>query len=171
MVLISIHLPREIIKELDELVNRGRYPSRSEVIRAAVRDMLDEMRYQQPQQQQSQNPPDPQPDPPPDPVPKSKTEEERERSMRYRGCVKRLLGMLFSNLGGFRLNVMQDGAYKIPKKVVVRFFTEDCRMHKSVVVPAYNSLIKAFMEAGFSVAETPHAFIIMKSPIEVIQNA
>jgi hypothetical protein len=44
-------------------------------------------------------------------------------------------------------------------------------MHKSVVVPAYNSLIKAFMEAGFSVAETPHAFIIMKAPIEVIQNA
>ncbi len=38
-----------------------------------------------------------------------------------------------------------------------------------------NALVRAFMNAGFSVAETPHAFIIMKAPIEVatevIQNA
>ena len=181
MVLISIHLPKEIVKELDELVNRGRYPSRSEVIRVAVRDMLDEMLYRQqkqPQQQQQQSqdpdppedpPVDPPPDPDPPPVVKSKTEEERERSMRYRECVSKLLNMLFANLHQFRFNVRQDGAYKINKKVIVRFFTEDCRMHKSVVVPAYNALVRHFMNSGFSVTETPHAFILRKEPqIEVV---
>jgi len=177
MVIISIHLPKEVIREIDELVLKGRYPSRAEVIRVAVRDMLDEMRYQQPQQQQQQqqDPPDPPEDPPvdptPDPTPKTKAEEERERSMRYRACVERLLNTLLANLGEFRLNVKQDGAYKIPKKIIVGFFTEDCKMHKSVVVPAYNALVRHFMDAGFSVTETPHAFIIMKAPIEVVVDA
>jgi len=176
MVLISIHLPKEVLREIDELVLKGRYPSRAELIRIAVRDMLNEMRYQQ------QDPPDPQPgppeDPPVDPSPqpaKTKAEEERERSMRYRACVERLLNTLLSNLSQFKFNVRQDGAYKIPKKIIVGFFTEVCRMHKSVVVPAYNALVRHFMDAGFSVTETPHAFIIMKAPIEVttevIQNA
>jgi Arc/MetJ-type ribon-helix-helix transcriptional regulator len=180
MVIITIHLPKEVIREIDELVARGKYPSRAELIRVAVRDMLDEIHYRLHQQQ---DPPDPQPDPPedppvdptPDPTPKTKAEEERERSMRYRACVEKLLNTLLANLGGFRLNVRQDGAYKIPKKIIVRFFTEVCRMHKSVVVPAYNALVRHFMDAGFSVTETPHAFIIMKAPIEVatevIQNA
>jgi len=177
MVIITIHLPREVVREIDELVLKGRYPSRAELIRIAVRDMLDEMRYQQPQQQQQDPPADPDPpeDPPPDPAPKSKTEEERERSMRYRACVERLLNTLLSNLSQFKFNVRQDGAYKIPKKIIVGFFTEVCRMHKSVVIPAYNALVRHFMDAGFSVTETPHAFIIMKAPIEVttevIQNA
>jgi len=179
MVLISIHLPKEIVKEIDELVNKGRYPSRSEVIRVAVRDMLDEMLYRQqkqPQQQQQSRDPDPPIDPPEDPpgpskdpTPKSKAEIEKEKSMRYRACVEKLLNMLLANMGEFRLNVKQDGAYKIPKKVVVDFFTEDCRMHKSVVVPAYNALVRHFMNSGFSVTETPHAFILRKEPqIEVV---
>jgi hypothetical protein len=128
--------------------------------------------YQQPQQQQQQQQ-DPQTheDPPVDPTPKTKAEEERERSMRYRACVERLLNTLLANLGEFRLNVKQDGAYKIPKKIIVGFFTEDCKMHKSVVVPAYNALVRHFMDAGFSVTETPHAFIIMKAPIEVVVDA
>jgi Arc/MetJ-type ribon-helix-helix transcriptional regulator len=170
MVIITIHLPKEVVREIDELVLKGRYPSRAEVIRVAIRDMLDEMRYRQ------QDPPDPPEDPPVDPSPqpvvtKSKAEEERERSMRYRACVERLLNTLLSNLGEFRLNVRQDGAYKIPKKVVVGFFTESCRMHKSVVIPAYNALVRAFMNAGFSVAETPHAFILQKPQIEVVVDA
>jgi Arc/MetJ-type ribon-helix-helix transcriptional regulator len=177
LVIISIHLPKEVLKEIDELVRQGRYSSRAELIRVAVRDILDEMRYQQHQQQQ--DPPDPQPDPPedppPDPAPKSKTEEERERSMRFRRCVERLFGMLLANLPQYRFNAKQDGTYKIPKKIIVRFFTDDCKAHKSTVIPAYNALVRAFMNAGFSVAETPHAFIIMKAPIEVatevIQNA
>jgi len=180
MVTITIHLPKEILNEIEELVRRGRYPSRAEVIRVAVRDMLDEMyarQQKQPQQQQQQQNQDPDPpedppiDPPPAEVVKSKAEEERERGMRYRECVSKLFNMLLANLGEFRFNVRQVGAYKIPKKVIVGFFTEDCRMHKSVVVPAYNSLIKAFMDAGFSVTETPHAFIIMKNPIEVVADA
>ena len=172
MVIISIHLPKEILKDIDELVRQGRYPSRAEVIRTAVRDMLDEMLYhqqkqphqQQQQQQQSQDPPkDPPINPPPDP-PKTKAEIEKERSLRYRECVGKLLGMLLANLSQFRFNVRQDGTYKIPKKVIVEFFTEDCKMHKSVVVPAYNALVRHFMDAGFSVAETPRAFILRKEP-------
>lgn len=168
MVIISIHIPKEVLRDIDELVRQGRYPSRAELIRVAVRDMLDEMRYRQPQQQQQQQ--DPPADPPEDPPSKTKAEEERERSMRYRACVERLLNTLLANLGEFRLNVKHDGAYKIPKKIIVGFFTEDCRMNKSVVAPAYNSLIKAFMKAGFSVAETPHAFILRKEP-EVVMDA
>jgi len=172
MVIITIHLPREVVREIDELVLKGRYPSRAELIRIAVRDMLDEMRYQQPQQQQQDPPADPPVDPSPQPVEvKTKAEEERERSMRYRACVERLLNTLLSDLSQFKFNVRQDGAYKIPKKIIVGFFTEVCRMHKSVVIPAYNALVRRFMDAGFSVTETPHAFIIMKAPIEVIQNA
>ncbi len=170
MVIITIHLPKEVVREIDELVLKGRYPSRAEVIRVAIRDMLDEMRYRQ------QDPPDPPEDPPVDPSPqpvvtKSKAEEERERSMRYRACVERLLNTLLSNLSQFKFNVRQDGAYKIPKKIIVGFFTEGCRMHKSVVIPAYNALVRHFMDAGFSVAETPHAFILQKPQIEVVVDA
>ncbi len=83
-----------------------------------------------------------------------------------------MFGMLLANLPQYRFNVKQDGAYKIPKKIIVGFFTEDCRMHKSVVIPAYNALVRAFMNAGFSVAETPHAFILRKEPqIEVVVDA
>ena len=167
MVIITVHLPKEILREIDELVSKDKYPSRAELIRAAVRDMLDEMRYQPHQQQQQQDPPE---DPPPDPKPKTKAEIEKERSLRYRGCVSKLLNMLLSNLDRFKLNVMQDGAYKIPKKVIVEFFTEDCRMHKSVVVPAYNALVRHFMDAGFSVAETHRTFILRKE-IEVVADA
>ncbi len=105
MVIISIHLPKEVLKEIDELVVKGRYPSRAELIRAAVQDMLDEMLYRKQQQQQQQ---DLQPDPPEDPPPKTKAEEERERSLRYRGCVEKLLNMLLAHLGEFRLNVDAD---------------------------------------------------------------
>jgi Arc/MetJ-type ribon-helix-helix transcriptional regulator len=40
MVLISVHLPKEMLQELDELVRQGRFPSRSEAIRVAVRDLI-----------------------------------------------------------------------------------------------------------------------------------
>ena len=40
MVLISVHLPRQMINELDEMVRQGRFPSRSEAIRVAVRDLI-----------------------------------------------------------------------------------------------------------------------------------
>ncbi|RLF22647.1 MAG: CopG family transcriptional regulator [Thermoprotei archaeon] len=38
--LISVHLPESYVIGLDELVDRGLYPSRSEAIRIAVRDLL-----------------------------------------------------------------------------------------------------------------------------------
>jgi len=40
MVLISVHIPKQMLEELDELVRRGIFPSRSEAIRIAVRDLL-----------------------------------------------------------------------------------------------------------------------------------
>ncbi|MFN3804535.1 MAG: ribbon-helix-helix domain-containing protein [Pyrobaculum sp.] len=40
MSLISVHVPRRMIEEIDELVRRGIFPSRSEAIRAALRDFL-----------------------------------------------------------------------------------------------------------------------------------
>ncbi len=36
LVIISVHLPRQMIEELDGLVMRGVYPSRSEAIREAI---------------------------------------------------------------------------------------------------------------------------------------
>ncbi|MCC6019872.1 MAG: ribbon-helix-helix domain-containing protein [Thermoproteaceae archaeon] len=40
MALISVHVPRKMLEELDELVRRGIFPNRSEAIRAALRDLL-----------------------------------------------------------------------------------------------------------------------------------
>jgi len=40
MVLISVHIPRRMLEELDELAKSGLFPSRSEAIRVAVRDLL-----------------------------------------------------------------------------------------------------------------------------------
>jgi len=40
MILISVHLPKQMLQELDELVRQGRFPSRSEAIRIAVRDLI-----------------------------------------------------------------------------------------------------------------------------------
>jgi len=40
MVLISVHLPKQMLDELDEMVRQGRFPSRSEAIRVAVRELI-----------------------------------------------------------------------------------------------------------------------------------
>ena len=40
MVLISVHIPKQMLEELDELVREGRFPNRSEAIRVAIRDLL-----------------------------------------------------------------------------------------------------------------------------------
>ncbi len=40
MVLISFHLPKSYVEVLDELVRRGVYPSRSEAIRVALRELV-----------------------------------------------------------------------------------------------------------------------------------
>ena len=38
--LISVKMPEALIEGMDELVRRGSYPSRSAVMRTAVRDLL-----------------------------------------------------------------------------------------------------------------------------------
>jgi len=40
MILISVHIPKQMLDELDMLVSQGRFPSRSEAIRVAVRDLI-----------------------------------------------------------------------------------------------------------------------------------
>lgn len=40
MVLISFHLPKSYVDVIDELVRRGVYPSRSEAIRVALRELV-----------------------------------------------------------------------------------------------------------------------------------
>ena len=40
MVLISVHIPKQMLAELDELASQGVFPSRSEAIRIAIRDLL-----------------------------------------------------------------------------------------------------------------------------------
>ena len=41
MVLISLHVPTYYVDVLDNLVRQGVYPSRSEAIRDAIRQLLD----------------------------------------------------------------------------------------------------------------------------------
>lgn len=38
--LITVNCPESYVKAMDELIEKGMYPSRSEIIRIAVRDML-----------------------------------------------------------------------------------------------------------------------------------
>jgi Arc/MetJ-type ribon-helix-helix transcriptional regulator len=40
MKLVSLKIPDMLVEGMDELVRRGLYPSRSAVMRAAVRDLL-----------------------------------------------------------------------------------------------------------------------------------
>jgi len=40
MRLVSVKMPEALIQGMDELVRRGLYPSRSAVMRTAVRDLL-----------------------------------------------------------------------------------------------------------------------------------
>ena len=41
MVLVSLHMPKGLLDELDELVRKGIFPSRSEAIRIAVRELVE----------------------------------------------------------------------------------------------------------------------------------
>jgi len=43
MPIISVHLSSEWLKVMDELVSQGRYANRSEIVRTAIRQMLDKM--------------------------------------------------------------------------------------------------------------------------------
>lgn len=41
MVLITFHIPEELLKKLDEIVARGVFPSRSEAIRFAIIKLIE----------------------------------------------------------------------------------------------------------------------------------
>ena len=45
MRLITVHLPAHLVEGVEQLVEIGRYPSRSEAIRVAVRDLLNRELY------------------------------------------------------------------------------------------------------------------------------
>jgi antitoxin ParD1/3/4 len=40
MRLIAVHLPDRILTDIEQLVEKGLYPNRSEAIRIAIRDLL-----------------------------------------------------------------------------------------------------------------------------------
>lgn len=40
MMLITVHIPKPYLDELDRLVDLGRFPNRSEAIRIAIRDLI-----------------------------------------------------------------------------------------------------------------------------------
>lgn len=40
MRLIAVHLPDRIVDDIQQLVEKGLYPNRSEAIRIAIRDLL-----------------------------------------------------------------------------------------------------------------------------------
>lgn len=40
MKLITIYIPEELLKQLDDLIKLGRYPHRAEAIRTAIRDLV-----------------------------------------------------------------------------------------------------------------------------------
>ncbi|GAD52096.1 hypotheical protein [Halarchaeum acidiphilum MH1-52-1] len=39
---VTLRIPKQQIEEVEEMVELGKYPNRSEAIRSAVREMLDE---------------------------------------------------------------------------------------------------------------------------------
>jgi Arc/MetJ-type ribon-helix-helix transcriptional regulator len=40
MVMVSVHIPKQLLEELDRLVAEGLFPSRSEAIRVAVWELV-----------------------------------------------------------------------------------------------------------------------------------
>ncbi len=46
MRIISVQLPQGLVNAMDQLVRRGVYPSRSEIIREAIRELLKKELYQ-----------------------------------------------------------------------------------------------------------------------------
>ncbi|RJX16348.1 ribbon-helix-helix protein, CopG family [Candidatus Bathyarchaeota archaeon] len=47
MKLVTVKLPDALVQGMDELVKSGMYPSRSAIVRAAVRDLLKNELWQQ----------------------------------------------------------------------------------------------------------------------------
>ncbi|MFZ8808039.1 MAG: ribbon-helix-helix domain-containing protein [Pyrobaculum sp.] len=46
MILISVHIPSALLQIVDDLVRQGVYPSRSEAIRDAIRQLLERYFYE-----------------------------------------------------------------------------------------------------------------------------
>ena len=40
MTLVSFHIPQKMLQQIEELVRQGLFPSRSEAIRSAIRELL-----------------------------------------------------------------------------------------------------------------------------------
>ena len=47
MRLIAVHLPDRIVDDIQQLVEKGLYPNRSEAIRIAIRDLLKRVLWDQ----------------------------------------------------------------------------------------------------------------------------
>ncbi|AFZ73671.1 MULTISPECIES: ribbon-helix-helix domain-containing protein [Natronobacterium] len=48
---VTLRIPKQQIEEVEQLVDSGKFPNRSEAIRSAVREMINEEYDEQPEQQ------------------------------------------------------------------------------------------------------------------------
>lgn len=53
MKVVTVKIPESYLKSLDELISIGRYASRSEAIRAAIRDLLKKELWEAPEPEKS----------------------------------------------------------------------------------------------------------------------
>ncbi|MFB6267987.1 MAG: ribbon-helix-helix domain-containing protein [Halodesulfurarchaeum sp.] len=44
---VTLRIPKQQIEEVEQMVDRGKFPNRSEAIRSAVREMIDEQESEQ----------------------------------------------------------------------------------------------------------------------------
>ena len=50
---VTLRIPKQQIEEVEQMVDRGKYPNRSEAIRSAVREMIDEQEQERPKSRRS----------------------------------------------------------------------------------------------------------------------
>ena len=189
MVLISIHVPKQMLEEINDLVASGKYTSVSEFIRYAIRDLLNNMRgiinqvaaTTNPQPQETHQAQQPVANGPSNgaieyvieksiekPITRAEVERKSKKTTkRYRECVTKLVDAILNDLNHLRFNIKQeDSTYKISKKVIREFLEVDCGLPKGMVAAAYGAMAEEFDKRGFIMRRTPTAIILKKKAAE-----
>ncbi len=179
MVLISIHVPKQMLEEINDLVASGKYTSVSEFIRYAIRDLLNNLRgiinqvaaTTNPQPQETHQAQQPVANEPSNgaaehvierPIAQAEVKRKSEKK-RYRECITKLVDAILDDLNHLRFNIKQeDGTYKISKKVIREFLEVDCGLPKGMVAAAYGVMAEEFDKRGFIMRRTPTAIILKK---------
>ena len=154
MVLISIHVPKQMLEEINDLVASGKYTSVSEFIRYAIRDLLNNLRgiinqvaattnpqpqetYQAQQQQHVHTALDTVvlntdmklvangPSNGATSITRAEVERKSKKAAkRYRECVTKLVDAILNDLSHLRFNIKQEDGTYKISKKVVREFLE-----------------------------------------------